>query len=108
MIDVESREGIALVRVARPPANAIDLEAARGLEETLAALEADDRVRAVVMTGTGRFFSAGLDLKVVPTYDAARQRAMVTAINRLIGRAYGLGVPLVAAVNGHAIAGGLV
>src|SRR5439155_7931937 len=101
-------DGIALVRFERPPANAIELESARALEETLGRLEADGGTRAVVLTGHGQFFSAGLDLKVVPAYGAGEQRAMVMAINRLVGRLYALGLPAVAAVNGHAIAGGLV
>ena len=108
MIRVESTDGIALVRFERPPANAIELESATLLEATLARLEAEDGTRAVVLTGHSEFFSAGLDLKVVPTYGPDQQRAMVMAINRLVGRLYGLGVPAVAAVNGHAIAGGLV
>ena len=108
MIRVESTDGIALVRFERPPANAIELESATKLEETLARLEAEDGTRAVVLTGHGEFFSAGLDLKVVPTYGPEQQRTMVMAINRLVGRLYGLGLPTVAAVNGHAIAGGLV
>ena len=108
MIEVESQEGIALLRFARPPANTIELKSARALEETLARLQADASVRALVITGQGAFFSAGLDLKVVPTYDRSQQEAMVMAINRLLGHLYGLPIPTVAAVNGHAIAGGLV
>jgi enoyl-CoA hydratase len=108
MIRVESTDGIALVRFERPPANAIELESATALEETLGRLEADGGTRAVVLTGHGEFFSAGLDLKVVPAYGAEEQRAMVMAINRLVGRLYALELPAVAAVNGHAIAGGLV
>ena len=108
MICVESTDGIALVRFERPPANAIELESATALEETLGRLETDGGTRAVVLTGHGEFFSAGLDLKVVPTYGPEQQRTMVMAINRLVGRLYGLGLPTVAAVNGHAIAGGLV
>ncbi|TMA40654.1 MAG: hypothetical protein E6J83_13615 [Deltaproteobacteria bacterium] len=65
-------------------------------------------VRRGLLTGHGEFFSAGLDLKVVPTYGPEEQRAMVMAINRLVGRLYALELPAVAAVNGHAIAGGLV
>jgi len=108
MIRVESTDGIALVRFERPPANAIELESATALEQTLARLEADPATQAVVLTGHAEFFSAGLDLKVVPTYGPEQQRAMVMAINRLVGRLYGLGLPAVAAVNGHAIPGGLV
>lgn len=108
MIQVEAQDGVAVLRFSRPPANAIELASATALEETLGRLEGDAAVRAVVITGAGGFFSAGLDLKVVPTYGAAEQRAMVMAINRLLARLYGLGLPTVAAVNGHALAGGLV
>ena len=108
MIQSEARDGIVLLRFDRPPANAIELEAATALETTLARLEADADVRAILLTGQGAFFSAGLDLKVVPTYGVADQRAMIAGINRMIGRLYGLALPVVAAVNGHAIAGGLV
>lgn len=108
MIQVESRDGVAVLRFARPPANAIELESATALEEAFGRLEADAGTRAVVLTGQGGFFSAGLDLKVVPTYGVIEQRAMVMAINRLIARLYRLGLPTVAAVNGHALAGGLV
>src|SRR4029077_2782051 len=77
MVDIDMQDGIALVRFARPPANAIELESARALEAALARLEADASVRALVITGQGGFFSAGLDLKVVPTYDADQQAAMI-------------------------------
>lgn len=108
MIRLESHDGIALLRIERPPANAIDLELATAFGEALGGLEADAGARALVLTGHGEFFSAGLDLKVVPTYGPAEQRAMVLTINRLLGRLYGLGLPVVAAVNGHALAGGMV
>ena len=62
----------------------------------------------MVITGRDGFFSAGVDLDVAPQLDAAGQRAMVTGINRLFGRWYGFPRPLVCAVNGHAVAGGLI
>jgi enoyl-CoA hydratase len=49
-----------------------------------------------------------VDLKLAPQLDADGQRAMVTGINRLFGGWYGFPRPLVCAVNGHAIAGGLI
>jgi len=108
MIDVEQHGSVAVVRFDRPPANAIELASAQAIETAVARLETESGVRAIVLTGTGAFFSAGVDLKVIPTYGPADQRAMVTAINRLVGRIYGSPQPVVAAVNGHAIAGGLV
>jgi enoyl-CoA hydratase len=108
MVHVEHRDGVAVVRFDRPPANAIELESARELEREIGAVESDAAVRAFVLVGTGAFFSAGVDLKAIPAYGPADQQAMVMAINRLIGRIYGSPRPVVAAVNGHAVAGGLV
>jgi enoyl-CoA hydratase len=67
-----------------------------------------DPPAAVVLTGREGFFSAGADLKVAPTLDADGQRAMVDGINRIFAGWYGFPGPVVAAVNGHAIAGGLI
>src|SRR6185295_12817285 len=64
--------------------------------------------KAIVLTGAGAAFSAGLDLKVVPTYGPAERKSLVLSINRMVRRMYGLPCPVVAAVNGHAMAGGLV
>jgi enoyl-CoA hydratase len=106
-VSIEQVGDVALVRVDRPPANAMDPELladAIAATEEVAALDAG----AVVLTGRPGFFSAGADLKVVPTLDAAGQRAMVDGINGLCMAWYGLPRPVVCAVNGHAIAGGLV
>jgi len=63
---------------------------------------------AVVITGREGFFSAGVDLKVAPTLDASGQRELVDGINRLFAGWYSFPRPLVCAVNGHAIAGGMI
>ncbi|MEK6323911.1 MAG: enoyl-CoA hydratase/isomerase family protein [Acidobacteriota bacterium] len=107
-IQIEREGNVAVLRVDRPPANAIDLELANEFESSLAAIEASDETHALILTGAGSCFSAGLDLKVVPTYDPAQQQEMVMQVNRLFGRLYGLPLPTIAAVNGHAIAGGVI
>ncbi|MFL5851695.1 MAG: enoyl-CoA hydratase/isomerase family protein [Solirubrobacteraceae bacterium] len=106
-VSIEEHHDVAVVRVDRPPANAMDpglLADAVAATEDIAAAEP----AAVVLTGRPGFFSAGADLKVVPTLDADGQRAMVDGINGLCMAWYGLPRPVVCAVNGHAIAGGLV
>src|SRR5438094_976974 len=69
---------IATVTLDRPPANALDRPAFEELIELLGRLRASAEVRAVVLTGTGRFFSAGLDLFEVFAYppDRLRERAL--------------------------------
>jgi enoyl-CoA hydratase/carnithine racemase len=106
-LQVEERGEVAVVRIDRPPANALDPEL---LDEGHRVVEelAQAAPGAVVLTGRDGFFSAGVDLKLVPTLDDAGQRAMVSGINRLFAAWYGFPRPVVCAVNGHAIAGGLI
>ena len=107
-IHAETIGRIAVLKLDRPPANAIDLDLAEAFENALATIEERDETDALVITGVGSCFSGGLDLKAVPTYDRAQQQAMVMAVNRMFGRLYGLPLPTIAAVNGHAIAGGVI
>jgi enoyl-CoA hydratase len=107
-VRIEFDDGIAVFTLERPPVNAIDLQLVREADDALMRLEASPDARAVVITGAGSCFSAGLDLKRIPRYDPDEQRQMVQGLNRMLGRLYGIGIPAVAAVNGHAIAGGLV
>ena len=97
-----------MLRFDRPPVNALDLEAARALARAFGAAADDAETSAIVITGTGDCFSAGLDLKAVPAYGGEQLRTMIHELNGMIARLYGCPKPTVAAVNGHAIAGGLV
>src|SRR5512138_2412654 len=107
-IQLEMNDRIATLRLDRPPANALDLAYITELADTFTELEDRDDLRALIVTGTGRFFSAGLDLKAVPTYSRDEQRALANNLNRMVARLYGLPLPVVAAVNGHSIAGGVI
>jgi enoyl-CoA hydratase len=72
------------------------------------ALVASEVPRALVISGREGCFSAGADLKAVPGYGAAQQREMVSSINAMALGVYELAFPVVGAITGHAIAGGLV
>src|SRR4051794_40193154 len=98
---------VAVVAIDRPPANALDPELLEAGGAAAAQREAA-RPAAAVLHGRPGFFSAGLDLKVVPGLDDDGRRAMVGGINDLFTAWYGLPLPVVCAVNGHAIAGGLI
>lgn len=104
---VESSEEIAILKIDRPPANAMSLEL---LDDVVAALRAlqDDPPAALVLAGREGFFSAGVDLKAVTGYGPEEQRRAVEGINEMALTAYALPCPVVAAITGHAIAGGLV
>jgi enoyl-CoA hydratase/carnithine racemase len=98
---------VAVVTLDRPPANALN----RAFFDELIALR--DRLRApdvgaVVITGTGRFFSAGLDLFEVFAYPPREFDEFTQRFDVGFGALFAFPKPVVAAVNGHAIAGGAV
>jgi enoyl-CoA hydratase len=107
-IVIEYDGAVALFRLNRSPVNAVDLTFARELESAFAPLVDAGEARAIVVTGTGACFSAGLDLKLVPAYSPEEQRTMVSTLNRVLAKLYGCPLPVVGAINGHAIAGGLI
>jgi enoyl-CoA hydratase len=106
-IHIEEAGDVAVVRIDRPPANAMDLELLAEGHEVRERLAADDPA-AVVLVGRERFFSAGMDLKAAPQLSPSGQRGTVDGINRLFLGWYSFPRPVVAAVNGHAVAGGLI
>jgi len=101
-------DGIAVVTLAKPPINAMDAGLLEQLANLFEGLAADRAVRAAVIAADGSAFSAGLDLKTTPDLDRLGQRRLVDALNDGFGTLYAWPKPLVAAVNGHAIAGGLI
>jgi len=106
---LQERSGsVAILRLERPPANAMDIAFGERVDAELTRLEQSADVGAVMITGSGSCFSAGLDLKIVPTYGADEQRRLIEATGRAFARLYAFPLPTVAAINGHAIAGGLV
>ena len=107
-VQLERVGRVALLRIDRPPANAIDLELAKEFSVTLEGIDDSDAISALVLTGVGNCFCAGLDLKALPSYDRNQQEAMIMQLNHLFGGLYGLRLPTIAAVNGHAIAGGVI
>jgi enoyl-CoA hydratase len=106
-LELERDDQVLVVRINRPPANALVPEL---LEEGCRLVEElrSDPPPAVVITGTGQFFSGGVDLKVAPRLPREEQAGMVAGINALFAGWYGFWHPVVAAVNGHAVAGGLI
>lgn len=107
-VESEDRGDVRVVRLSRPPVNALDLELARTLHEAVLEAEAAPRCAAVVLTGLPGVFSAGIDTRRVPAYDAETRAAMLRTINRTILALYGSRKPAVAALSGHALGGALV
>lgn len=106
-MDITRMDEIAVLRMRAGKANAIGpafLEAMRARVRELAASDAS----AVVLTGDGRFFSAGLALPELVALDRAAMRDMIRAFEEVMEAVHALALPVVAAIDGHAIAGGCV
>jgi enoyl-CoA hydratase len=106
-VTTRDHDGVVVLRLDRPPANALDVET---LEEIVAAagpLLADPPA-ALVLAGRSGFFSAGLDLKAIPGYGPDEYRRLVAGVNAMALGVYALPCPVVCAITGHAIAGGFV
>ena len=105
MIDVSHHDGIAVVRLEHGKVNVLDLELLQALTATLAEL---DDASAIVLTGAGRSFSAGVDLKRLVDSGPDDIEEFLLALDRGLLALYDYPRPAVAAVNGHAIAGGCI
>ena len=101
-------DGVRTVVLDRPPVNALDVATLDRLTATFAAAARDPATSAVVVTGTGASFSAGIDTKAFVAADPAARTQLAASINRMLHALVGLRRPVVAAVNGHALGGGFV
>jgi enoyl-CoA hydratase len=102
---VERSGQVAVLRLENGKANAISPSFLAGLQRLIG--EIGD-ARAAVMVGQGSAFSAGLDLPALVELDRAGMRAFIAGFDEVMLRLFELPVPVVAAVNGHAVAGGCV
>ena len=107
MIDVKSQDGIAVLTLAHGKANALDIEFCEALAARFNKMRGAD-VKAVVLTGQGKIFSAGVDLIRVSEGGAPYVRKFLPALHKLYDAVFHHPKPVVAAINGHAIAGGCV
>lgn len=97
--------GIVVLEIDRPPVNALDIET---LDELTEAIEGAAEADAVILTGMGTAFSAGADLRKVLGANEAEVNAGIVALQRCFEALFIFPRPLVAAVNGYALAGGAV
>jgi 2-(1,2-epoxy-1,2-dihydrophenyl)acetyl-CoA isomerase len=109
---LETEGAVAVLRLNRPDGmNALDVEMKEGLLAAVSAVRADPGVRALVVTGTGRAFCVGQDLRehtaLIEAGDEAPLRTVRDHYNPLVTMLAELPVPTVAALNGTAAGAGL-
>jgi enoyl-CoA hydratase len=107
MIEFEDRGAVTILRMVRGKGNALNLEFVAALINALDEIERGP-ARAAVITGEGNVFGAGVDLPALVAGGPVYVREFIPLIQRSFERLATYPKPLVAAVNGHAIAGGAI
>jgi len=100
---------VAYVTINRPPVNALSSAVIGELSECMERLAADSEVKAVVLTGEGKLFVAGADIKEFTGAfgDAEQGRQTALAASRTFQRIAAMTKPVICAINGAALGGGL-
>jgi len=107
MIDIKTNDGIAVLTMRHGKANALDIEFCDALATHFFELRKSD-ARAIVLTGQGKIFSAGVNLIRLGESGADYIRQFLPVLHRLYDAVFFHPKPVIAAINGHAIAGGAV
>ena len=108
-IDFEFSDGVALITINRPErANALDAEHYAGLSAAWERVRDDDEVRAAIITGAGdRVFSAGADLKSWVGRERKLADHWLTQKDQLLNRGLEIWKPVISAINGACVGGGM-
>lgn len=110
VLEIEQRDAIRWLWLNRPARrNALDDELVTALDDGLADAESDPGTSVIVVAGRGPSFCAGADLRHLLALDARRRHPVefLRRVSALFGRLEASPLPVVAAVHGHAVAGGL-
>ena len=107
MIHREDRDSVAVLRMEHGKANAVDTDLFADLGRALDDVEASP-ARSLVLTGSGSMFSAGVNLFKVLEGGVPYLEEFLPALSSAVRRLFTFPLPIVAAVNGHAIAGGCI
>lgn len=97
------QDNVAIVTLDNPPVNGLGLEVRQGLKQHVGQALADDTVRAVVITGAGRMFCGGADIRQFNTPKASASPRTADVIRSIEASSK----PVVAAIHGNALGGGL-
>lgn len=103
MTNLDTADGVTILRFDHPPVNAQDLDLLEVIIASMRKVEGP-----VVITGAGRCFSAGVDLRALIDGGTEYAERFVAALSEAFLAVFDHPAPVVAAINGHAIAGGCV
>jgi enoyl-CoA hydratase/carnithine racemase len=106
LVSVSVQDGIATIRLDRPPMNALNVEVQEGLREAARAVSGDEAARAVVVYGGEKVFAAGADIKEMAAMSYVDMAARAPEITGAIDAVARIPKPVVAAITGYALGGG--
>ena len=106
-ITVELEGHVAIVEIHRPPNNFFDYELIRAIADTYEMLDADDDCRAVVLCSEGKHFCAGADFSARESWGQTQLDAQAGQLYREAARVFSARKPVIAAIQGAAVGGGL-
>jgi enoyl-CoA hydratase/carnithine racemase len=106
-VRVESADGIATIRLDRPKMNALNAQVQDEIAAAAAQVSGDDAVRAVILYGGERVFAAGADIKEMASLGYADMAERSARLQASFTAVAGIPKPVVAAVTGYALGGGL-
>ena len=107
LVAVDMDQAVATLRLNRPPMNALNGAIQAELLAAAAGVDADPQVRAVVLYGGEKLFAAGADIKEMADVSYARMAADSRRLQRALNAVASISKPVVAAVTGYALGGGL-
>jgi enoyl-CoA hydratase len=99
--------GVVWCTLARPPLNLLEPSLIAALRETFSGLTGDRSVRVAVLTGSGRAFTAGMDVRVLRDLDVSTARGLITELHAAIEAVHHAPFPVIAAINGPCLGAGL-
>ena len=105
-VEVERRGDVAWCTLDRPPLNLLDPELIAAIHAAFSALTADATIRAAVLTGRGRAFTAGMNVHVLHDLDVAKAKTLITSIHAMIATVHHAPFPVIAGVNGFCLGAG--
>ena len=104
---LEVDDGVGVIRLDQPPANAIDLAMGLGLQDAIREAAERSDVGALVVWGGRKIFAAGADIKAMATWGPDEVKPSVDALGTACDLLEEIAAPSIAAVNGFALGGGL-